>query len=145
MFAAGFVVNLADEVGEDLGVGLRTEPVPGFHERRAEGLVVFDDPVVDEREPAGLVEMRVGVGVVGLAVRGPARVADADRGQGASFSFNKSASAWMRPLHLRVSIWPPIDGGQPGGIVAAVFEPAQAVEEDGSRRWTCRCSRRCRT
>ena len=40
--------------------------------------VVLDDAVMDERQLAGLVQVRVGVGVAGQAVGGPARMADAE-------------------------------------------------------------------
>ena len=41
--------------------------------------MVFNNAVVDERDLAGGVAVRMGVDLVGRPVRGPARVADADR------------------------------------------------------------------
>ena len=47
-----------------------------------EGGVVLDDAVVDDGDGAVAAEVRVGVAVGGGAVRGPARVADADGSPG---------------------------------------------------------------
>ena len=77
---------LADEVGEDLGIGVGEEVVAGGEELGFEVGVVFDGAVVDEGEETGLVEVRVGVGVGGFAVGGPASVADAEVGGGWSSS-----------------------------------------------------------
>ena len=51
--------------------------VPLPLEAMPEGSVVLDDAVMHHRDPAGLVKVRMGVDVAGQAVRGPARVADA--------------------------------------------------------------------
>ncbi len=131
--AARLVVNLADEVGEDFGVGLGGKRVPGLDQRGAEHLVVFDDPVVDQGEAARLVEVRVGVFIDGPAVRGPARVADADAARRGLFleqiGEGLDASGAFAALELAA-----VDGRDPGGVVAAVFQPPQPVEQDGGGR-----------
>jgi hypothetical protein len=66
-----------DEVGEDLGIGLRGELRATGCELGAQREVVLDDAVVDHRDRADLVRMAVLVG--GSAMRGPPGVADADR------------------------------------------------------------------
>ena len=43
-----------------------------------ERVVIFDDAVVDDGDFAGLIEVRMGIFVRRRAVRGPARVADAE-------------------------------------------------------------------
>jgi len=68
---------LFQEVGDYLGVGVGVERVSARLEACAEVAVVFDDAVVDDDEAACAVGVRVGVGVAGAAVSGPARVADA--------------------------------------------------------------------
>ena len=69
------LVLAGDQVHGDLGVGVAGE----FHARRfqlaAQCREVLDDPVVDDRDLAGGVAMRVGVAVGGPAVGGPAGVA----------------------------------------------------------------------
>jgi hypothetical protein len=65
-----------DQVRDDLGVGLRFELVAELAQAIALLLVVLDDAVVHQREFAvAHVRMRVAFG--DAAVRGPARVADA--------------------------------------------------------------------
>ena len=58
----------------------------------AEGGVVLDDAVVDQGELAGLVQVRMGIGVAGQAVRGPAGVADA-QGAGDGFCLERLRQA----------------------------------------------------
>ena len=66
-----------DEVHQHLGIGLRGESMALGHQAVLDLGVVLDDPVVDERELAAAVGVRVRVLVVGPAVGGPARMADA--------------------------------------------------------------------
>ena len=68
---------VGDEVGDDLGVGLRGEVRAHVAEAALEREVVLDDPVDDDVDAVGRVEVRVGVGLGDAAVRRPARVADA--------------------------------------------------------------------
>ena len=88
--------------------------------------------------------MRMGVLFGGAAVRGPARVADAedaiDRVQ-ADGIFEIAQLA--RGAADRELIVVAIDG-EAGRIVAAVFEALQAVQNDGDGLWR-RYSRRFRT
>ena len=59
---------LLEQVGEDLGVGLRGQPVAPGHQPLGQLGVVLDDAVVDHGQAAGAVE--VGVGVLGVGRRG---------------------------------------------------------------------------
>ena len=71
----------ADQVRHHLGVGLGGEAVAVRHQLGAQLQEVLDDAVVDQRH--AVADMRVGVGLVGHAVGGPAGVADAgDAAQG---------------------------------------------------------------
>lgn len=76
------------QVRDDLGVGLGGEPDAGVLQLGAEPGEVLDDAVVDDGDPAGLVEVRVGVTVGGRAVRGPPGVTSPvpDTGSGRSSS-----------------------------------------------------------
>ena len=69
-----------DEVGDDLGVGLRREDGAGVEQLLLELHVVLDDAVDHDVDAVGGVEVRVRVLLGDAAVRGPARVADAGRG-----------------------------------------------------------------
>ena len=66
-----------DQVGDDLGVGVRGEDGALVHQAGLEGQVVLDDAVHDDVHAVGGVGVRVGVALRHAAVRGPARVADA--------------------------------------------------------------------
>lgn len=70
---------LGEQVGDDLGVRLGDQGVAPFGQFGTERGEVLDDAVVDDGDPARVVEVRVGVGVRGAAVGGPAGVADAGR------------------------------------------------------------------
>ena len=98
-----------------------------------ERLIIFDHAIVDQRELAAGVEMRMRILVGDFAVRRPARVADAEKFRLAALPPSTSTSSAMRPAHLRVSTWLPFDNRDAGGVVAAIFETAQPVEQDGSR------------
>ena len=75
---------IADQVGQHLRVRLRKELIAVPEQPVTEGGVVFDDAIVDQRQFAGLVLMRMGIGVAGQPVRRPAGVADA-QGTGDGF------------------------------------------------------------
>ena len=66
-----------DELGDDLGIGVAVEADALAFELALERGVVFDDAVVDDGDLLAVAEVRMGVAVVGGAVRGPACVADA--------------------------------------------------------------------
>ena len=74
------LVAIPYQMREDFGVGLGVEVMALPLKPGAEGAVVFDDSVVDERDVAGLVEVRVGVDLGWRAVGGPAGVGDAGGG-----------------------------------------------------------------
>src|SRR5262249_39838219 len=78
------VVLALDQVGDDLGVGLRGELVALGLQVAAELGVVLDDPVEDDVDLVLTVAMGMGVLLGRPAVGGPARVTEADgrRGRG---------------------------------------------------------------
>ena len=127
------LVRLAEQVRDDLGVGVASGSlVPARLELGAQRREVLDDAVVDHGDPAGVVEVRVGVAVVRRAVRGPARVPDADAwpaGSGcssSSFSRLTSLPARLRAGEIAVGS----DDRDAGGVVAAVLQPAQTLDHD---------------
>ena len=115
-----------DEMGDDLGVGLRRELVAVGDQRGAQLGEVLDDAVVDDGDVAG--EMRMRVGLVGNAVGGPAGVADADR---AFERLGGQPALQIDELALGAAAAEPavVDGGDAGGIVAAIFEPLQRIDD----------------
>ena len=91
--------------------------------------MVLDDAVVHDRDVAG--DVRVGVELARPAVRGPARVADAGRARRAV----RFASAVVEVRELADGAHDldalAVVHGEAGRVVAAVFEPAQAVDKMG--------------
>jgi hypothetical protein len=69
-------VQIADQVRDDLRIGLTEERDAFASQPGLERAVVLDDPVVYDGDLAGVVGVRVGVDRVRLAVRRPAGVSD---------------------------------------------------------------------
>ena len=115
---------------DHFGVGFRGERVAGLLQLLAQLFVIFDDAVVDDGQ-AIVRDVRVCVALGRHAVRGPARVRDADlavRGiRLDGFLEHLDLADGAQPLELRGAI----QHGDAGGVVATVFEPAQSLHEDG--------------
>jgi hypothetical protein len=65
-----------DQMGQDLGVGVRFQVVAGQDQLVAELEVILDDPVVDQGQLAGAVDVGVGIGFGGATMGGPPGVTD---------------------------------------------------------------------
>ena len=117
---------VADQMQHGLRVRLGLERVTFGGQLVAQLLEVLDDAVVDHRDP--LVHVRVGIALHRLAVRGPARVADA----GMALQ-RMIGEAQLQVLELALGA-PAIqvavfDGGHAGGIIAAIFQAPQGLDE----------------
>ena len=90
--------------------------------------VILDDAVVDHHDFAGAIAVRMGVFLGGAAVRGPARVADAvdavERRDADRFFEIAQLARGAADFELAVVA----DDGDAGRIVAAIFEAAQAIQ-----------------
>ena len=129
--AGGVVVR--QQLGHHLRVRLGPEGVALLHQLRPQQGVVFNDAVVDNGEQAVFTDLRVCVDVVGLPVGSPAGVSHAQRtGHGA---------ALLRQIGQRLQTALGLADAQPlraahghaGGVVAAILQTAQAVQQDGGR------------
>ena len=123
---------LFDQVGERLRIGLGAEAVAGPLERRAQGVGVLNDAVVDDGDAVPAVHVRVGVARGGRAVRCPAGVGDAARA-----GERLAGERVPQPLHPAGEL-PDRDpsailDGDAGGVVAAILEPAEALQQDRRR------------
>ena len=127
------VVGLLDEVGDRLGVGLGGQRVAARLEAVAQLAEVLDDPVVDDRDLAGAVLVRMGIEVVGPAVGRPARVGEADRGVGRPVGDRRLQVGELAGPLLDEEIAGVVDERDAGRVVAAVLEPPQAFDEDRAR------------
>ena len=130
-------VQVADEDGQDLGVGLAAEGVAVALKVLFEGGVVLDNAVVDQGDAAGAVGVGVGVEAGGGAVGGPAGVGHADA------RARQFVAVVVAALDLGlqdadapdgaadVQLVVGVDHGQPGRVVAAVFQPFEPLDQHG--------------
>src|SRR5207245_5704395 len=123
------VAGLFDEMGDDLGIGLGLELVTQCAQLALQLFVILDDAVVDDDERAAAVAVRVSVLLGGAAVGGPAGVPDAERPLEAreAQGFLQVAELACAPHDLESAA---VHDRYAGGIIAAVFEAAEAVQED---------------
>jgi hypothetical protein len=119
------------QVRDDLGVGLRAEDVPQRLQALAQRLEVLDDAVVDDGDLVGR-DVRMGVGRGRRAVRRPTGVGDAGAGrQAARVSLRREVGHARGADHsLEAGRSPRVDDRQPRRVVTAVFESADAVDQD---------------
>ena len=110
---------VGDQVGEDLGIGLRAELVSGAGERLLQLEMVLDDPVVHHGHAAVLVRVRIFIRR--LAVGCPPRVPDA--GHPARHLLLALGADDGQPLSA--------EDRHPRRIVAPVLELAQPVHQQG--------------
>ena len=119
-----------DQMRDDFGVGFGLEDVAFALELFLQRQEVFDDAVVDDDDVAGAVAVRMGVFFGGAAVRGPAGMADAvvaiDRIEAQDvFEVAKFTRRAADAEGLIVAV-----DGDARGIIAAVFEAFQAIQND---------------
>ena len=117
---------LRDEMGDDLGVGVGGEYRSLRHELRLELAEILDDAVMHDRYEIG--HMRVGVGLDRLAVRGPARVADARRAH-QRLGFQLLLEITQLAFGAAPGEMSVLDGGDARRVIAAIFETLQRVDE----------------
>ena len=123
-------VDVGEEVGGHLGVRLGEELDALGEQLLAQLGVVLDDAVVDERQPALVRHMRVGVAVGGAAVGGPPGVADADEAGGDGVLGELLGEVGELARLLPVVQLTAVHHGHTGGVVSAVFETTQALHQD---------------
>ena len=115
-----------DELRHDLGVGLALEAYARGLELALQRPEILDDAVMDYGQPRGGV--RVGVGLVRAPVRRPAGMADPD---GARQRRLDEFALQVRELALRTAaVEPaPLQGGDAGRVVAAIFKSPQRLDQ----------------
>ena len=126
-------VHLPHQVREDLRVGLALEDVALGQQKLLERGIVLDDAVVDQRDPPGVVKMRVGVEFVGFTMRSPAGVRDADRAFldgriGVDQIFQHGDASGRLVCQQRLA------GvhADPGGVIPAILQALEALDQHGA-------------
>ena len=117
---------MVDEVGNDLGIGLRLELITESAQAFALLFVVFDDAVVHQGH--ALADMRMRIGFRHAAVGGPAGVADSKLGvevfgNGRVFHL-RHAPGTAHAAHVTV-----LDHGYTGGVIAPVLQTLQSFDQ----------------
>ena len=116
----------AHQVGDDFRVGLRGEGVAVLLQLVAQLGEVLDDAVMDDGDAVG--EMRVRVGLVGHAMRRPARVSDADQ-TAERLAVQLALEVDELALGAAARQFAMLDGRDAGRVIAPVFEPLQRLDE----------------
>lgn len=135
------VVHVLDQLGDDLGVRVRLKLVALGHEQLLEHGIVGDDAVVhDHKRVVGVRRVRVRVDVRRRAVRGPARVRDANvvvqqlrRRLGQARVLLGRLAQGVHLAHLfhkeQLGLRAVSVHGEARAVVAAVLETLKALEE----------------
>jgi len=117
---------LGDEMCDRFGIGIADEFPAAPGQLLAQFAKIFDDAIVNNRH--GFSRMRVGIIFGRPAVRRPARVTDADRPAqrlALQTRFKRAQFAFGAP--------PPedtlVERRDPRGIIAAVFEPLEGINQ----------------
>src|SRR5687768_13613201 len=111
---------VSDQLRNHFGVGFALEHHPVVFEVFAQDGEIFNNAVVHDGKAAVIAEMRVGVNLTGLAVRGPAGVGQADV---PAFGFRHVRIKVGDPSHILVGDVIPLDqDAEAGGVVTAVFQ-----------------------
>jgi len=128
-FETAVVVSL-DQVGDDLGVGLRLELVPFGGKLAPELEVVLDDAVVDDHHVAARAAVRMGVFFRGPAVSRPARMADAEQPVGGldAEDLLEIVQLAFGPADVQAPL--AVDHGQACRVIAAILQALQSVEQE---------------
>src|SRR2546430_7013321 len=114
-------------------IGVGSELVTAFAlQLSAQRRIMFDHAIVHKSDFSALVKVRMGVFVGHFSMSSPARVADAvlpaRRFLGHESGQVRDPSGTLARFDLL-----PVYDGNAGGVVAAIFEAPQAVQEYGRR------------
>ena len=123
-----FRLHFFDQVHQHFRIGFADKRMAVFLKRAAQHRVIFDNSVVDQRQTAIAADVRVGVDVVGLAVRSPACMADADTA-GDVLVFRVFDQFGYFAFFL-IDVQAAVKQGHAGAVVAPVFQSLQTLDQD---------------
>ena len=119
-------------MGDHLGVGVRAETHTVGVELLTQRPVVFDDAVLHDRHSTTAIAVGVGVVLLRLAVGGPTGVADAHQAR-STFTLNSGRQVHQLALGADAMQPPRFHRGHTGGVIAAIFQLAKSLEQQGCR------------
>src|SRR2546430_2565529 len=118
---------------QHFSIGVGSELVTAFAlQLFAQRRIIFDHAVVHKRDFSALVKVRMRVFVGHFSMSSPARVADAVLPAGRFLGHESGQVRDPSGALARFDLLPVYDGNA-GGVVAAIFEATQAVQEYGRR------------
>ena len=121
---------LVNQMRDDFGIGLGRETIAGAGQFPPQFLVIFDDAVVDQGNPA-VRAMGVRVRPGDPAMGRPAGMGDAELARGAFFPHGLDQIGDLADgLDGGNALSRIVDQRHAGGIVAAIFEPLESFEQD---------------
>ena len=126
---------LLNQMGNDFGIGIRGKGMAAGTQAPFQFQKVLDDAVMHYRHPAAAPGQGMGVGVGGRAVGRPTGMAQADgalrkAGGGHSGKAVHLAHGLAEPQPAG-----PVQHGNAGAVIAPVFQPLQALQQDGPSRF----------
>ncbi len=132
--AVALVVVIFQQLGYHLRVRVGGEDHAQLLQVFLDLQIVFDDAVVHQSDGTVLADMGMGVDVVGLAVGSPAGVSDAKAAVQIGAAVDHIAEHLQPALalfHLETMLFRA--HGHTGRVIAPVFHPGQAVQQDRRR------------
>src|SRR4051812_20304951 len=123
---------MANELGQNFSIGLRKESMAAACQFLAKGGVVFDNAIVNKRQFARTIDVRMRIGITGQSMRGPARVADPERSLNRLFpkQLSETGDAADAFANLQAVV---VKGAKAGRVISAILQPAQAIDEQWRR------------
>jgi hypothetical protein len=130
---AAVVIVAVDQVDDHLGVGVAAEFVARALQHRAQFQKILHDAVLHHHQIAVGAGVGMGVALAGGAMRRPARMPDADAaGERRTGDGLLQVGQFARlPPHLDGVVG--VDHRQPSRIIAAIFQLAQPMQNNGRR------------
>src|ERR1700678_1280941 len=121
---------MVNAVRDDLGIRFRAEGITLALKRRAQGIVIFNDAVVHDRETVfGCMRMRITL--ARDAVCGPAGMGDTDRSMARRAVERFLECANLADGSKACQMTGTVDHGDTCRIITSIFEPPQPLHEDG--------------
>ena len=124
------LIEVVEQVGDYLGIRLADEACAGAFQISAQGLVVFNDAVMHHRDAALHIRMGMGVEITWFAMRGPARMTDADHTL--HRALGKQVFQVFQPAlglaHTDASLRP--DHRHARAVIAPIRQPLQSLNKN---------------